>query len=540
MEELTYATQMKLRKVGKVDASKVVKDLTKSPGRAKKYVRAMRKSIRIQDQPRQLSPLNALSMFTEAGLTKAQYERVRETNKSFFPCYSVLQKVKKECYPEIHRVTETCAEVQVQKLMDHTTNRLISHLGEVVEQLNEEEKSSLTLISKWGCDGSQQMQYKMTFVNEPDTDANIFQSSVVPLQLVYGHEKKILWQNPTPSSPRYCRPIRIRFVKETTDVTKEEIDYITTQIDALASTDIGNNLSVKHKMLFTMVDGKVCNAATHTKSTMRCYICDATTSEFNDLSKKRPLKEENLRFGLSLLHARIRFFESILHVAYRLPVKKWNVRLSIEEKQAVETRKQEIQDQFKQKLGLLVDIPKANFGNTNDGNTSRRFFENYEISAEITNIDKELIYRLKVILDTMCCGYKINVEAFQKYCDETAEMYVALYGFYPMSPTLHKVLRHGAEVIKHAILPIGQLSEEAAEARNKNIRQYRLNYSRKFSRVECNMDVLNRLLLTSDPLLTSMRTNLYFKKNRKTLYGDVLNLLSESDLTNENVCSSDE
>lgn len=276
----------------------------------------------------------------------------------------MLQKVKKECYPEIHRVTETCAEVQVQKLMDHTTNRLMSHLGEIVEQLSEEEISSLTVISKWGCDGSQQMQYKMKFENEPDTDANIFQSSVVPLQLIYGHEKKILWQNPTPSSPRYCRPIRIRFVKETSDITQEEIDYITTQIEALSSTDIGNNLSVKHKMLFTMVDGKVSKAATHTKSTMRCYICDATSSEFNDLSKKRPSKEENLRFGLSLLHARIRFCESILQVAYRLPENKWKVRLSIEEKQAVETRKQDFQNQLKEKLGLLVDIPKANFGMT--------------------------------------------------------------------------------------------------------------------------------------------------------------------------------
>lgn len=118
----------------------------------------------------------------------------------------------------------------------------------------------------------------------------------------------------------------------------------------------------------------------------------------------------------------------------------------------------------------------------------------------------------------MCCGYKIDIEAFEKYCNETAEMYVTLYGFYPMSPTLHKVLRHGAEVIKHALLPIGQISEEAAEARNKHIRQYRLNYSRKFSRVECNMDVLNRLLLTSDPLLTSMRKNINLKKNRTFIH----------------------
>ncbi|RVE44545.1 hypothetical protein evm_010791 [Chilo suppressalis] len=529
--ELTYATQMKLRHVVKIAASKVVKDLSKSPQRAKTYVKAFKKSSEKQDQPRQLSPLQALSMFTEAELTKAQYERVRETNPYFFPCYSVLQKVKKDTYPEIHHVTETCAEVLVQNLMDHTASRLIQHLGEAVEGLNEEEKRSLILISKWGCDGSQQVQYKMKFDCEYDSDANIFQTSVVPLQLIYSSEKKILWQNPTPSSPRYCRPIRIRFVKETTDVTNEEMNYIQSQISTLSSTNI-NDTSIKHRMLFTMVDGKVCNAATHTKSTMRCYICDATVSEFNDLSNERPCKKENFSFGLSLLHARIRFFESVLHVAYRLTVNKWNVRLSTEEKQKVEDRKKDIQNKFKEKLGLLVDMPKANFGNTNDGNTSRRFFEEYEISAEITGINRDLIYRLKVILDTLCSGLKINIERFEKfekYCQKTAELYVSLYRFYPMSPTLHKVLRHGAAVIKESILPIGQLSEEAAEARNKNIRSYRLNFSRKFSRVECNMDVLNRLLLTSDPLITGMRgpfkpKQTQSKRKKKQLSTDILNL----------------
>lgn len=158
-------------------------------------------------------------------------------------------------------------------------------------------------------------------------------------------------------------------------------------------------------MLFTVVDGKVCNAATHTKSTMRCYICDATSSEFNDLTKKRACKKENLSFGLSLLHARIRFFENILHLAYKLPIKKWNVRLT-EDKEVVKSKKKEIQDNFKQQLGILVDIPKTNFGNMNDGNTSRRFFEEYEISAAITGVDKTLIYRIKVILDTCVADIK--------------------------------------------------------------------------------------------------------------------------------------
>ena len=43
---------------------------------------------------------------------------------------------------------------------------------------------------------------------------------------------------------------------------------------------------------------------------------------------------------------------------------------------------------------------------------------------------------------------------------------------------MHKVLRHGAQVIQEAILPIGQLSEEAAEARNKHFRDYRLHMPR--------------------------------------------------------------
>ncbi|XP_076665354.1 uncharacterized protein LOC143367434 [Andrena cerasifolii] len=74
-----------------------------------------------------------------------------------------------------------------------------------------------------------------------------------------------------------------------------------------------------------------------------------------------------------------------------------------------------------------------------------------------------------------------------------------------MTPTVHKILIHGPLVVANALLLIGQLSEEAAEARNKHIRSFRLYHARKFSWEECNGDVLNRLLLTSDPLISSIR-----------------------------------
>lgn len=54
----------------------------------------------------------------------------------------------------------------------------------------------------------------------------------------------------------------------------------------------------------------------------------------------------------------------------------------------------------------------------------------------------------------------------------------------------------------------------------------------------CNVDVFNRLLLTSDPVLTGMRK----RKNKKNLShsADVLNLLLESDVLNLGFDEDDE
>jgi hypothetical protein len=93
-------------------------------------------------------------------------------------------------------------------------------------------------------------------------------------------------------------------------------------------------------------------------------------------------------------------------------------------------------------------------------------------------------------------------QKYSKYATDTAEIYVRLYLLHPVTPTIHKMLMHGAIVIENALLPIGQLSEEAAEARNKYFCLYRQNLAKKFSRVFCNLDVLNRLLLSSDPVIT--------------------------------------
>lgn len=382
--------------------------------------------------------------------------------------------------------------------------------------LKEQERESLKLITKWGCDGSHQSQFKQKFANDADSDANLFQSSFVPLRLVSGCEgEKLIWENPTPSSSRFCRPIRFRFVKENTDVTEEEINYVKNSSDSLSKTEVimnGNKYLVSHAFVMTMVDGKVCNAATGTKSTSRCYICGATSKDFNKIAIQREISSEAIEFGLSIVHARIRLFESILHLAYKLPVKKYRERKTESEKKLEHEKKLYIQKRFREETGLLVDIPKANFGNTNDGNTSRRFFEDPQLASDITGINYDLIYRFKVILEAISSGRIIHSEKYDQYALDTARLYVDLYPWHPMTPTMHKILIHGAVIIKNALLPIGQLSEETAEARNKHFRLYRQEFARKFSRENCNRDILNRLLLTSDPLISSMRS----LKRRKT------------------------
>jgi len=98
-----------------------------------------------------------------------------------------------------------------------------------------------------------------------------------------------------------------------------------------------------------------------------------------------------------------------------------------------------IQEQFRSETGLLIDIVKQGHGTTNDGNTARRFFSDPEKAANITGLKKELIERCATILRVLSCGYEIDVDAFRKFCLETARSYVAEYQWYPMPPAVHKV-----------------------------------------------------------------------------------------------------
>lgn len=118
-------------------------------------------------------------------------------------------------------------------------------------------------------------------------------------------------------------------------------------------------------------------------------------------------------------------------------------------------------------MGLVVDQPKQGGGNSNDGNTARKFFAEPITSGTITGLDPELIKRFANILSVLSCGFSVNYVSFKNYCIETAKMCLNLYSWYEMSASVHKQLIHGADIIKELPLPVGLFSEDVLETSQK-------------------------------------------------------------------------
>lgn len=87
-------------------------------------------------------------------------------------------------------------------------------------------------------------------------------SSLVLIRLV-STNSALVWQNPRPSSPRYCRPLRLQMAHETSDLSKREVENLKLDIAELVQTK-NEEWYVKHELKLTMVDGKMINAITDT------------------------------------------------------------------------------------------------------------------------------------------------------------------------------------------------------------------------------------------------------------------------------------
>lgn len=301
----------------------------------------------------------ALALMVDLKLSKPQYEQLRkqsiDRNADMLPPYYRVAESKQECFPpkEFIKVTDYGAEVELQALLDHTIRRIIATCDK--ELFRDIVEPKFEACFKWGMDGaSGQSLYKQVFENDDGaTDASVFMISLLPLQIKSA--TKTIWTNPSPSSPKLCRPIKFQFMKETPQTSKQEYDKMNKKIRELKETTFsinGFNVQCSHKLFSTMVDGKMLNAVSENSSNSRCPICLAKPTEMNhhEALEKMYCNEDLYEFGVSSLHCWIRFMECLLHISYRLGFQKWSIKTN-EHKLEANTAKEKIQNAFRKKKG---------------------------------------------------------------------------------------------------------------------------------------------------------------------------------------------
>ena len=224
----------------------------------------------------------ALALLLDNEMSKSQYQRLRNNAKSkksnLYPPYNDVREAKERCLPnrESWAATDYSAGINFQALVDHTVLRLLEVQRDVI---NSFVFDRLILRSKVGFDGSTGQSIYTQVIDELENrsfvqEASLFLTCFVPLELTgfSGKVGKIVWRNPHPSSTLYCRIVRFRFVKETTDIMNAEHQFLENAIGNLFTTPVPKyeNLTVLHKVDVTIIDGKVATALSTVTNSSQC------------------------------------------------------------------------------------------------------------------------------------------------------------------------------------------------------------------------------------------------------------------------------
>ncbi|OXA42090.1 V(D)J recombination activating protein 1 [Folsomia candida] len=476
LEKIVKAAQLSAKREGESDISFILSQALSSPRSRSQIVSKIKDKTAITSY----TPEEALALIIDNDMSVATYNNIREGAKTrgcnLYPPYYLVAKAKDKCRPTVKATaTDTSVQISLQNLVNHTTSRVVELQEDVFSRYSDIFRSKeldLTMIYSWGFDGrTGQSQYKQTSNIEGFDDSSLFATTIIPLQLRSNESNgTVLWKNRTPQSVRYCRPLRLIFAKE----SKESI--------------------LREKA-----------------------AVDQTPSKFNQLSLPFQPIDGRLKFGISPLHAWIRALEFCLHLGYRNcdGLRCWRVE-GPNKKSILEARKRDIQQKLIVELGLRVDFPRAGgSGTSNDGNTARRAFSNQETFARILDLEIWLIHDLHVILCAISTELPINPEKFGSYCRQLAQKYVKEHKWYYMPVSIHKLLIHGEQIIKESTLPLGMLSEQAGESRNRLYKFYREYHSRKINRTANLLDVFNRCIDSSDPLISNYSLNKRLKESKR-------------------------
>ena len=491
----------------KLEGAAVIKELQKSDTEPKK----------------KLSNEQLLSTIAVLDLSVDKYDKFRAlTGKENVSHYNTVVKYRDSILPNVQTTDNSCT-VTLREMVHNTVKRLLEYLSDktdVLCDLSEEDRHSLLLIAKLGSDGqADQANYKTCETMRGNiSDSAAFTVGFVPLFLKT-QGGRVLWVNPAPNSPFICRNLVFSFTKETDDVTYEHYVSIKSQIAELEDLQLVVNnqqftlLAAPSTYETTMYDGKSVVAITRkltgrAVSTQSCQLCFKQPNNFQNASPNESCDDIDstlVKLGISCLHMWIRCMEYLFNISIRRQIDHRVSMTSVEFKQ----HKEHLQSLFRQRLQLDVFKVKPGAGNTNDGNTARKFFNSDE-TAEILNIPLQVLHLFRDLI-TMLNNPHVCMNE-REFTAKARDLFSLLtspeYGFnvVPMSSSVHKLLCHGITYVKAFDLPIGMLSESAIEARNKSNKTYRCKFAFQGSLRQNVKDTGVRLLFTSDPYIFMTRS----------------------------------
>ena len=275
------------------------------------------------------------------------------------------------------------------------------------------------------------------------------------------------------------------------------------------------------------------NAMFGNTNTHNCPICKEGPAAFKDIDFVYEANPEALaQLCYSSLHFGPRVMENLLKIGFSQDFKQFPC-YGPTNKGLRDKRKKAMQKILKKDLGVPVFEVKRNGGTSNTGNVARKLFKNSIVFSDVIGVSEELVHRIFMVWIMITCGFPICPDKFDHYCKITKDLYHQECGWYPMVPTLHKVLEHGGDILRlfPPELTAGMMSEEPAEASNKDVKEFQRNHSFQGNYKQKNLDVFHRMCDRSDPAVHRFFVKEKVEKRSKheTIPQDVLDVCINSE-----------
>ena len=269
------------------------------------------------------------------------------------------------------------------------------------------------------------------------------------------------------------------------------------------------NLGVKYEI--SMIDGKVSNALVGNTATLRCQICFLTTKNYHSISPTSFNHETDqiknrLKLCLSPLHSSFKLFDFLL----KLSKSKKQYEFIQKNPQATKNQIADIlnghinnyEKKFWELTKAQIDFIKPGYGKSTTGQNVKRAMQDPELTAAILDLETKFVNEVNNIAKFLNSLEPVSKQDWYNSVDYVFEHYNQNFSrFANLSPSVHKIICHGWQMIERLSKPPGFYSEQSQEKLNKKFRDIRDNNSRKMSFGVMLEDIFVYFYVNSDPFI---------------------------------------